>query len=127
MLGVAVVIGLAVQPLRAQAWTDPVGTVAYAAAAVGLVGVLLPRRGALLPGAIGTGLACAVELSQLTGIPARLADQVPAVALLLGSRFAAADIGWLVIGGAIATAALAVPRSTGGRGALAAASADVNE
>ncbi len=108
MLAVAVVTGLAVQPFRALDWTDPVGTTMYAAAAVGLVGVLLPRRGALLPGSIGTGLACVVELVQLTGIPAQLAGSVPAVALLLGTGFAVSDLLWLVVGGVLATAVLGV-------------------
>lgn len=110
MLGVAVVIGLAVQPFRSQPWTDPVGTVAYAVAAVGLVAVLLPRRGALLPGLIGTGLACGVELLQLTGLPARLADTLPPAALLLGGRFDPADLLWLVVGGAVATGVLSSQR-----------------
>lgn len=110
MLGVAVVIGLALQPFRDHGWTDPVGTVAYAAAAVGLVGMLLSRRGALLPGLIGTGMACGVELLQLTGLPARLGDRVPGLALLLGGRFDPVDLVWLVVGGATATALLSPPR-----------------
>lgn len=112
MLGFAVAIGLVVQPLRELPWTDAVGTLAYAAAAVGVVGVLLPRRGALLPGAIGTALACAVELAQLTGGPARLAEQMPPLALLLGSSFDAVDLALLVLGGALATLALARPDGT---------------
>lgn len=108
MLGTALVIGLAVQPFRQLAWTDPVGTLAYAVAAVGMVALLIPRRGALLPGAIGTGLACAVELSQLTGIPAQLAESFPPAALLLGSAFEPLDLLLLGLGGAVATAALYV-------------------
>lgn len=127
MLAVAVVIGLAVQPFREGGWTDPVGTVAYAGAAVGLMGVLLPRGGALLPGLIGTGLACGVELAQLTGIPARLAGQLPAVALLLGGRFDAADLVWLLVGGAARTFALTLRPSTGGRAAVGVAGASVAE
>lgn len=106
MLLVATAVGLAVQPFRHLAWTDPVGTLAYAAAAVGVVALLLPHRGALLPGVIGTGLACAVETLQLTGIPARLADGFPPIALLVGSRFALVDVVLLVVGGALATVAL---------------------
>jgi len=108
VLAVAVGIGLTVQPFREHGWTDSVGTVAYAAAVVALVGVLLPRRGALLPGAIGTALACGVELFQLSGIPAQLADTLPAVALLLGRSFDAVDLVLLLVGGAAATLALAV-------------------
>lgn len=106
----AVTIGLAVQPMRELAWTDAIGTIAYAAAAVGVVGVLLPRRGATLPGAIGTTLACAVELAQLTGIPAALAERVPPLALLLGSSFDAVDLVLLVVGGVLAAVALTHPR-----------------
>lgn len=104
---VAVIIGLSVQPLRHLPWTDPVGTLTYAGAAVGLVALVIPRRGALLPGSIGTGLACAVEILQLTGIPADLAERVPPIALLLGSSFDPLDLVLLVVGGALATVALA--------------------
>lgn len=112
MLGTALVIGLAMQPFRHLAWTDAIGTLAYAAAAVAVVALLLPRRGAVLPGAIGTGLACAVELSQLTGIPAALAEKFPPVALVLGSAFDPLDLALLVLGGALATAALSVERGS---------------
>lgn len=108
VLVVAVVVGLGVQPWRELAWTDPVGTLAYAAAAVGAVALLVPRRGALLPGVVGTGLACAVEVAQLSGVPATLAERVPPLALLLGSRFSALDLALLVLGGAFATLALSV-------------------
>lgn len=115
MLVVAVVIGLAVQPFRHLAWTDGVGTLAYAGAAVGMVALILARRGALLPGAIGTGLACAVEILQLTGIPAVLAERFPPIALLLGSSFDPRDLVLLLGGGALATLALATRRRTGTR------------
>lgn len=108
MLLIAVVCGLAAQPFRHLAFTDGVGTVAYAAAAVGVVALLLPRRGPWLPGLLGTGAACLVELAQLTGVPAALADRFPPVALLLGSRFDVVDLALLVVGGGLATAALAV-------------------
>ncbi len=107
---IAVAIGLAVQPFRYLGWTDGVGTLAYTGAAVGLLALVLPRRGALLPGAIGTALACAVEISQLTGIPARLAEAFPPSALLLGSSFDVLDLVLLIVGGAAATLMLAVPR-----------------
>lgn len=115
MLLGSLAIGLAMQPFRQLVWTDGVGTIAYAGAAVGVIALLLPRRdpssrsgraAALVPGAIGTGLACAVEIFQLTGIPAALADRFPPIALLLGRSFDPLDLGLLVLGGALATLAL---------------------
>jgi hypothetical protein len=106
------VAGLAVQPFRELSWTDSVGTVAYGAAAVGVVALLLPRRGALLPGVVGTGLACAVEIVQLTGMPAALAERFPPIALVLGSSFDVVDLALLLVGGALATALLSVPPRT---------------
>ncbi|WP_187292829.1 DUF2809 domain-containing protein [Beutenbergia cavernae] len=107
VLAGAVVVGLAIQLVRDLPGSDVAGTLAYGVAAVGLAGVLWPRRGALLPGVVGTGAATAVELAQLTGIPAALAAHVPAVSLLLGRSFDPVDVITLVAGGAVATVALA--------------------
>ncbi len=112
---VAVLVGASVQPFRQLAWTDAVGTLAYAAAAVGVVALVLARRGALLPGAIGTGAACAVEILQLTGVPAALAERLPPVALLLGSSFDPVDLLLLIVGGAVATLALSTPVGSSSR------------
>ncbi|GAB2612421.1 hypothetical protein GCM10027067_24980 [Pseudactinotalea suaedae] len=109
MLVVVVLVGLAVQPFRQLAWTDGVGTLAYGAAAVAVAALALPRRGALLPGAIGTGLACAVEILQLTGVPAALSERFPPAALLLGSSFDPVDVLLLIAGGVGAVLALSVP------------------
>ncbi|GAB3312143.1 DUF2809 domain-containing protein [Epidermidibacterium keratini] len=106
----ALVIGLAVQPFRDVAGTDAIGSAAYAAAAVGVWGLILPGRGARLPGLIGTGLACAVELLQLTGLPQRIAEVVPGSGFVLGGQFDIADIIAMLVGGIIATFALAAPR-----------------
>lgn len=104
-----VLVGLAVQPFRALAWTDGVGTIAYAAAAVAVVALVMPHRGALLPGAIGTGLALAVEILQLTGLPAAASERFPPITLLLGSSFDPVDVLLLILGGAAATLTLSAP------------------
>lgn len=102
----AVALGLAVQPLRALPGTDLLGTLAYAGAAVGAVAVLLPRRGPLLPGAVGTTAACAVELAQLSGVPAELSARAPVLALLLGTTFSVVDLAALAAGGLLGTLVL---------------------
>ncbi len=106
----ALVIGLAVQPFREVTGTDAVGSAAYAVAAVGVWALILPGRGARLPGLIGTGLACAVELVQLTGLPQRVAEAVPGAGFVLGGQFDIADVVAMLVGGIIATFALAAPR-----------------
>lgn len=52
VLVAALLIGLVVQPFRELPGTDAIGSVMYAAAAVGVWALLLPYRGALLPGLI---------------------------------------------------------------------------
>ncbi|OYO05872.1 hypothetical protein CGZ97_04075 [Enemella evansiae] len=107
VLIVALVVGLAVQPFRELPGTDAVGSAMYAAAAVGVWALLLPHRGALLPGLIGTVLACGVELWQLSELPQRIAATVPGAGLVLGGVFDPMDLLWLVAGGLLATLALA--------------------
>jgi hypothetical protein len=109
VLLVAVVLGLGVQPWRPLPGTDAAGTLAYAAAAVGVAALLLPERGAWLPGVAGTAVACAVELAQLTPVPALVIDRAPVLALLLGRTFSVVDLVVLLAGGVLGTAALAVP------------------
>jgi hypothetical protein len=46
------------------------------------------------------GLCAALELFQLTGIPARLAGAVPAVALVLGTGFSPLDFAAYAVGAA---------------------------
>jgi len=108
VLVVVVPIGLVVQPFRQLGWTDGVGTLAYGAAAVAVLALVLPHRGVLLPGSVGTSLACAVEILQLTGVPAALAERFPPVALLLGSSFDAVDLVLLLAGGGGAVLALSM-------------------
>lgn len=102
----ALVIGAAVQPLRPLPGTDAAGSAAYAAAAVGVWALILPGRGALLPAAIGTGLAWMVELLQLTELPHRIAQLVPGAGFVLGGVFDVLDLVTMLAGGLLAALAL---------------------
>ncbi|MDQ1083596.1 MULTISPECIES: DUF2809 domain-containing protein [Microbacterium] len=85
--GLAVARGLASSPV-----TDIAGDALYAVAAyTGLV-LLLPRAPRFALALAAAGWCVAVELLQLTGLPAALAERVPLVALLLGTGFDARDL-----------------------------------
>ncbi|MCJ1708017.1 DUF2809 domain-containing protein [Microbacterium sp. VKM Ac-2923] len=92
-LVVVVVAGLIVsRGLPSSPATDIAGDALYAVAVyTGLV-LLLPRarRGAIALAA--AGWCGAVELLQLTGVPATLAERMPPVALVLGTGFDARDL-----------------------------------
>lgn len=81
---------------------DGVGGVLYAVLLYLGLSFILPRAGAirLAMGAAGIGLA--IELLQLTAIPAAVCDAVPAARFLLGSTFAPLDLVFAVVGAALA-------------------------
>lgn len=92
-LAAVIVAGVAVQLVRDRVWADAAGGVLYAMAAAFAIAILVRWRPATVAGV--AFVACsAVELAQLTGIPARL----PGLSLLLGSTFAPADILWYAVG-----------------------------
>lgn len=91
---------------------DVAGDALYAVAAyTGLV-LLLPRAPRAILASAAGGWCVAVELLQRTGLPAALAERVPAVALVLGTGFDPRDL--LVYVLAVAAAA-SVDRIVGGR------------
>lgn len=88
---VVVLVGLTLHGLRSfEAYFA--ADALYAVLAYLLVALAWPRLRPWWPAAIAFGFSAAVELFQLTGIPAELAGRVPVVALALGERF-----GWLDI------------------------------
>ena len=92
-LVVVVAAGLVVaKVLPSSATTDIAGDALYAVAVyTGLV-LLVPRARRLILGIAATGWCVFVELLQLSGLPAALAERVPPVALVLGTGFDARDL-----------------------------------
>lgn len=102
LLAVTVGAGLLVQFARAQAWSDPAGTVLYVVAAALLIMVVRPGWPPWLLAALAGTASIAVELGQLRGGPAEWVPRSGPLRLLLGSTFTVADLGWLVAGTAVA-------------------------
>ncbi|WP_285137922.1 DUF2809 domain-containing protein [Microbacterium sp. lyk4-40-TSB-66] len=92
-LVVVVAAGLVVaEVLPSSVTTDIAGDALYAVAVyTGLV-LLLPRARRLILGIAATGWCVLVEVLQLSGLPAALAERVPPVALVLGTGFDARDL-----------------------------------
>ena len=97
-----VAVGLAV----ARGTDGPAGAFAgdalYAALLYVVVAALAPRARARAAAPIAFAICAAVELFQLTGIPAQLAQTVPGAALVLGTTFQGTDLVAYAIGAAVA-------------------------
>ncbi|WP_127795393.1 DUF2809 domain-containing protein [Agromyces sp. LHK192] len=108
--------GLAVHALLPDtAATDIAGDALYAVAIYAVVVLLAPRLGAAAAGAIAAGWCIAVELFQLTGIPAELGAVFPPAMLVLGTVFDARDLvvyPLAVVGAAAIDAAVSAARSS---------------
>jgi hypothetical protein len=95
--GVALVVLLAAglvksRVLPASVATDVSGDALYAVAAyTGLV-LLLPRLPRAAVAAFAALWCVGVELFQATGLPAQWAEQIPPIALMLGTGFDARDL-----------------------------------
>ncbi|MET0789112.1 MAG: DUF2809 domain-containing protein [Cellulomonas sp.] len=110
--GALVVLGLAVSRVP-HALADPAGDAVYAAFVYALVVVVAPRARLTTAAAAAFAVCALVELAQLTGLPARIVDVVPAARYALGTTFAGVDL--LAYAAGVALAALvrrvaAVPR-----------------
>lgn len=103
---VAVVLtGLTVHAL-AVGWAGAfAGDALYAVLIVLLVALLAPRAPSALVGAVAFTVCMAIELLQLTGIPARLSAAIPGAELVLGSTFQATDLIAYGVGAALAVVA----------------------
>ncbi|WP_433296525.1 DUF2809 domain-containing protein [Actinoplanes sp. CA-030573] len=80
------------------------GTALYASAVYGTARFLWPRGPVGAVAAIALGFCWAVEVFQLTPVPARLSDHSVVARLVLGRAFDPADLFWYVPGVAIAAA-----------------------
>lgn len=109
-----IVVGLAVARGMDGAVAAFLGDALYAALIVVAIAFLAPRAPARLVTLVAFAFCAAVELFQLTGVPAALADAVPAVALVLGTTFQWSDLLAYAIGAIAAGAVHAVSRRAAG-------------
>ncbi|GIG20855.1 hypothetical protein Cch01nite_15790 [Cellulomonas chitinilytica] len=103
-----VVAGVAVARLGDGPWADPAGDALYAALVYLLVLLVAPRVSPWVAAGVATAFCTAVELLQLTGVPAVLVGHVPVLRYALGTTFNAVD---LVVYAAAATVAALVDRA----------------
>lgn len=97
-------VGLAARMLPGTAG-DVAGGLLYAAMLVVLCALVAPRARSVTLGAVAAALGVGIELLQLTGLPATLAETIPPARFVLGSTFVAADLVVAVVGAALAAAA----------------------
>ncbi|HEX5542556.1 MAG TPA: DUF2809 domain-containing protein, partial [Micromonospora sp.] len=74
------------------------GTVFYASMVYAGVLFLWPRMSSLLAGGIAVGFCWAVELFQLTGVPAALSARSLLARMALGVQFDWMDMAWYPVG-----------------------------
>ena len=110
-LAVVVALGLASRrvPLGVAAWDKSLGDVLYAVAVLCLAGAVRPSASASRLGLVAFATSFAVELFQLTGLPAR-APRV--LRFALGTTFAWHDVGCYAVGALVAAGVVARVRSS---------------
>ncbi len=98
-----VAAGLATARYGSGAAADALGDALYAALVTLLVALAAPRWPRAAQAGLAVGLCWAVELAQLTGVPAAAADAWPPLRYLLGTTFVATDLLWYAVGVLLAT------------------------
>jgi hypothetical protein len=96
-----VVVGVAVSRIEHPA-ADPVGDALYAAFVFALLVVIAPRARSATLAIVAFACCAAVELAQLTGIPAAIVEAVPVARYALGTTFVAVDLLAYAVGAALA-------------------------
>ena len=99
LVGVGVAVSRVDHPLA-----DPVGDALYAALVFTLLVVVAPRARSATLALVTVGFCTAIELAQLTGIPAAIVDAVPAARYVLGTTFVAVDLLAYAVGAGLAWA-----------------------
>ncbi|MFF2493830.1 DUF2809 domain-containing protein [Agromyces sp. NPDC058064] len=89
---VVLLAGLGLQLLDRTVVVDLAGSALYACLVGLVVAIFWPRLPVWVVAVAGFGIAAAVELLQLTGIPSRLVDAVPPLRLVFGSSFDPLDL-----------------------------------
>lgn len=81
------------------------GDALYTVCVYALVVLIAPKVRPLVAGLVALGVSWAVELAQLTDVPASLSERSVVARLVLGRTFNAPDLLWYAVG-AVAAAAL---------------------
>ncbi|MFF8384489.1 DUF2809 domain-containing protein [Streptomyces kanasensis] len=93
-----VAAGLGARSAATGAWTTYAGDALYTVLAVALVVLVAPRLRPVAAAGAALAFSCAVELFQLTGVPAGLAAHSRLAPLVLGTSFHAPDLLWYAVG-----------------------------
>ncbi|MFH8518882.1 DUF2809 domain-containing protein [Streptomyces gelaticus] len=110
-----VLAGLAVRACTDGDLAKYAGDALYTVLICALVAVIAPgARPAVMAGA-GLAFSWAVELLQLTGVPAELSRHSVVARLVLGSTFNAPDLFWYAVGAGFAWAVTALAASASRR------------
>ncbi|MET7870476.1 DUF2809 domain-containing protein [Streptomyces cyaneofuscatus] len=107
---VTVAAGLGVRAGADGAFAKYAGSALYTVLLCALVALCAPRARPVAVAGTALALSCAVELLQLTGVPAELSARSTAARLVLGSTFNAPDLFWYAVGAAAAWGVLAGAR-----------------
>ncbi|WP_406093895.1 DUF2809 domain-containing protein [Streptomyces sp. NBC_01013] len=116
-----VAAGLGVRTVADGLVAKYAGDALYTVLVCALVALCAPRARPLVVAGAGLAVSWAVELLQLTGVPAELSGRSTVARLVLGSTFNAPDLLWYAVGAAAAWAAHRAATS-GGRAPRTAAS-----
>lgn len=110
---VTVAAGLSVRSVLGGDLAKYAGDALYALLIFWLVLVVAPRTRAWVSAAVSFGASVAVELFQLTGVPAELGAHSVLARLVLGTTFNAPDLPFYAVGAALGWALHLAVRSTG--------------
>ncbi|WP_264797360.1 ribosomal maturation YjgA family protein [Arthrobacter mangrovi] len=110
-----IVLGLSVRALGEPAWAGPAGDALYAVMVYVAIAFLLPRKPRPLAALAALAACTAIELFQLTGIPAALASAWTPIRLVFGTTFGLFDLAAYAAGAAAGLAADAVISAAAGK------------
>ncbi|MFI6418793.1 DUF2809 domain-containing protein [Streptomyces sp. NPDC050842] len=96
-----VVAGLGIRSAATGLVAKYAGDALYTVLILTLVVLLAPRVRPPVAAGAALGVSCAVELFQLTGVPAELAAHSTLARLVLGTSFNAPDLFWYASGAAV--------------------------
>jgi hypothetical protein len=117
---VTVAAGLSVRSVLGGDLATYAGDALYALLVFWLVLVVAPRTRGWVAAAVAFGVSVAVELFQLTGVPAELGAHSTFARLVLGTTFNAPDLPFYAVGAAVGWALHRVARAHGGERRVAA-------
>ncbi|MBB5139136.1 hypothetical protein HNP84_008899 [Thermocatellispora tengchongensis] len=105
-----VAAGLGVRAVGTGAFAEHAGDALYTVLLVTLVVAVAPRARPAVAAGLGLAASWAVELFQLTGVPAELSARSALARLVLGTSFNAPDLLWYAAGAGAAWAVMTLVR-----------------